>query len=290
MKEIVVVSGKGGTGKTSVVASLACLIKDKALVDCDVDAANLALVLSPRVIEQKDFAAGKKARILTEKCTACGICRDMCRFGAISGEFIVDPIACEGCGACFFYCPAAAVEFETPLAGCCYICDTPAGDPFVYAELFPGEENSGKLVTMVRTEAKEQAERAGLSQILIDGPPGIGCPVIASMTGTSLAIVVTEPTASGIHDLERIVELSRFFQVPAAVIINKSDINPDYTNAIERYCVQKDIRFLGCLPYESAISEAQRQGKAIVEFAPDLPVSTAMRGISEHIISIYKEQ
>ncbi len=290
MKEIVVVSGKGGTGKTSVVASLACLIKDKALVDCDVDAANLSLVLSPRVIEEEDFTAGKKARIVLEKCTQCGICRDMCRFDAISEDFVIDPIACEGCGACYFFCPASAVAFEPTVVGRCYVCDTPRGDPFVYAELFPGEENSGKLVTMVRTKAKEQAERAGLSRILTDGPPGIGCPVISSITGTSLALVVTEPTSSGIHDLERVVQLARHFQIPAAVIINKSDINPDCTNSIERYCIQNEILLLGNLPYESAISEAQRQGKAIVEYAPDIPVSKAMREISERIISIYKEQ
>ncbi|OPY00809.1 MAG: CobQ/CobB/MinD/ParA nucleotide binding domain protein [Syntrophorhabdus sp. PtaB.Bin047] len=289
MKEIVVVSGKGGTGKTSVVASLACLIDRKAMVDCDVDAANLALVLNPRVIEEKEFTAGKKARIMNEKCTACGVCRDMCRFNAISEDFIVDPVACEGCGACFFYCPASAVEFETPLAGHCYICDTPAGDPFVYAELSPGEENSGKLVNMVRTEAKARAEHAGLSRVLIDGPPGIGCPVISSITGTSLALIVTEPTASGIHDLERIAQLARHFSLPAAVIINKSDINPACTNSIDQYCSKNDIPVLGRLPYDATISEAQRQGKAIVEYAPDLPVSKALREISEHIISIYKE-
>lgn len=289
MKEIVVVSGKGGTGKTSVVASLACLIGEKAMVDCDVDAANLSLVLSPKVIEEKDFYAGKKAQILPEKCTQCGVCRDMCRFDAISDSFVIDPVACEGCGACYFFCPAAAVEFETALVGRCYICDTPKGDPFVYAELFPGEENSGKLVTMVRTEAKERAERAGLSRILTDGPPGIGCPVISSITGTSLALVVTEPTASGIHDLERVIQLARHFEIPVAVIVNKSDINQSCTDSIRNYCAQKDIPLLGLLPYEKAISEAQRQGKAIVEYAPDLPVSKALRGISEHIISIYKE-
>jgi len=259
------------------------------MVDCDVDAANLALVLSPRVIEEKEFAAGKKARIISEKCTTCGICKDMCRFDAISDDFIIDPVACEGCGACFFFCPASAVEFETPVAGHCYICDTPAGDPFVYAELSPGEENSGKLVTMVRTEAKAQAERAGLSRILIDGPPGIGCPVISSITGTSLALIVTEPTASGIHDLERIAQLARHFSLPAAVIINKSDINPVCSDSIDEYCGRNNIPVLGRLPYERAISEAQRQGKAIVEYAPDLPVSKALREISEQIISIYKE-
>lgn len=289
MKEIVVVSGKGGTGKTSVVASLAVLIKDKAMVDCDVDAANLSLVLSPRVIEEKDFTAGKKARIIPENCTECGVCRDMCRFDAISEDFVIDPFSCEGCGACFFFCPASAVEFETSLAGRCYICDTSAGDPFVYAELFPGEENSGKLVTMVRTEAKEQAVRAGLSRILIDGPPGIGCPVISSITGTTLALVVTEPTASGIHDLERIVQLASHFQIPAAVIINKSDINQSCTASIEKYCNRKGISLLGRLPYDKTISEAQRQGKSIVEFAPELDVSKAIREISERIISIYKE-
>ncbi len=283
MKEIVIVSGKGGTGKTSVVASLACLMKNKVLADCDVDAANLSLVLSPRVIEQKEFFAGGKAEILVEKCTECGICRDMCRFDAISEEYIVDAVSCEGCGACLYYCPASAVKFTTPLAGHCYVCDTPAGDLFVYAELLPGEENSGKLVSMVRTEAKERAESAGLSQILIDGPPGIGCPVIASITGTSLAVIVTEPTASGIHDLERVVQLSRHFDIPPAVIINKSDINPAHAESIVNYCREKNIEVLGQIPYDGEISEAQRQGKAIIEYAPDNPVSHAIRGIAEHI-------
>lgn len=290
MKEIVVVSGKGGTGKTSVVASLACLIKDKAMVDCDVDAANLALVLAPRIIEEKDFMAGKKAKIIAEKCTQCGICTDMCRFEAISEKFVVDPFSCEGCGACFLYCPASAIQFETSLAGKCYVCDTAKGDPLVYAELLPGEENSGKLVAMVRAEAKQMAEQAGLSRILIDGPPGIGCPVISSITGTSLALIVTEPTASGIHDLERIVQLARHFEIPSAVIVNKSDINESCTKAIEGYCRERGIPILGFLPYERLISEAQRQGKAIVEYAPDIPVSKAMRAISESITSIYKEQ
>ncbi len=287
MKEIVVVSGKGGTGKTSVVASLACLIDRKAMVDCDVDAANLALVLSPRVIEEKEFAAGKKARIISEKCTTCGICKDMCRFDAISDDFIIDPVACEGCGACFFFCPASAVEFETPVAGHCYICDTPAGDPFVYAELSPGEENSGKLVTMVRTEAKAQAN-APACHGSSSTDSGHRMPRYLIDHGTSLALIVTEPTASGIHDLERIAQLARHFSLPAAVIINKSDINPVCSDSIDEYCGRNNIPVLGRLPYERAISEAQRQGKAIVEYAPDLPVSKACGDIGANI-SIYKE-
>ncbi len=289
MKEVVIVSGKGGTGKTSVVASLAYLLKNKALVDCDVDAANLSLVVSPRILEEKKFFAGKKAAILPEKCTTCGICRDACRFGAISDDYVVDPVSCEGCGACHYYCPASAVTFTTPLAGHCYVCDTATGEPFVYAELLPGEENSGKLVTMVRTEAKEKALSAGLSGILIDGPPGIGCPVIASITGTSLAVIVTEPTASGIHDLERIVQLTRHFTIPAACVVNKSDINPDHTGTIVNYCRENKVLVFGEIPYDTEISEAQRQGKAIVEYAPDSPASHAIGGIAEHIKSFYKE-
>ncbi len=289
MNEIVIVSGKGGTGKTSVVASLACLIENKAMADCDVDAANLSLVLSPRVREQKEFFAGGKAIIMPEECTGCGVCRDVCRFGAISEEFIVDPVSCEGCGACRYYCPAGAVKFTTPLAGHCFICDTARGDPFVYAELLPGEENSGKLVTMVRTEAKEKAVSAGLSRIIIDGPPGIGCPVIASITGTSLAVAVTEPTASGIHDLDRIVQLARHFEVPAAVIVNKSDINPDCTGSIIDYCKTNGVQVFGEVPYDREISEAQRHGKAIVEYAPGSPASHAIIGIAEHIKSLKKE-
>ncbi len=289
MNEIVVVSGKGGTGKTSVVASLAYLMKNKALADCDVDAANLSLVLSPRVLEEKDFFAGRKAMIVTEKCIGCRVCRDMCRFGAISDEYVVDPVSCEGCGSCSYYCPVSAVEFTVPLAGHCYVCDTASGDPLVYAELLPGEENSGKLVTMVRTQAKERAVQAGLSQILIDGPPGIGCPVIASITGTSLAVVVTEPTASGIHDLERIARLTRHFDIPAAVIINKSDINPDYTGSILDYCKTNNMQVLGEIPYDGEISEAQCQGKAITEYAPGSPASCAIVGIAGRIKSLYKE-
>src|SRR4030042_3144909 len=226
LKEIVVISGKGGTGKTSLVACLASLFIDKVMVDCDVDAANLHMILSPeRIIRESAFSGGKKAAIDLARCTGCGVCRDVCRFGAISSDFIVDPFSCEGCGACYLFVPAHAVNFSAHIAGHWYVADTGNHGRVVFAELLPGEDNSGKLVAAVRNEARVEAESAGKRLIIIDGPPGIGCPVISSVTGTNLVIVVTEPTPSGIHDLDRAIALTDHFRIRAGGVDDKGAIN-----------------------------------------------------------------
>ncbi len=290
-KEIVIVSGKGGTGKTSLSGAFAMLLKDKVVADCDVDAANLHLVVNPeKILETKEFIGGKKAVIDPGSCTRCGICREACRYDAISEDFVVDPFQCEGCGACYFLCPAKAVEFSAPVAGHCYIGATHDKGKFVFAELLPGEENSGKLVAMVRNEAREEAKKAGNTLILIDGPPGIGCTVISSLTGAHLAVVVTEPTPSGIHDLKRVVELTGHFQIPTALVVNKSDINPQYVGEMKSYCHERGIVYLGEIPYEPKITEAQKQAKTILDFDPHCGASKAIEaiyaGLQQHLEEI----
>jgi MinD superfamily P-loop ATPase len=290
IKEIVVVSGKGGTGKTSITAALSSLFSDKVITDCDVDAANLHMIINPdEVLETKEFTGGKKAKIDIDRCTKCGTCIDVCRYRAISEDFVIDTISCEGCGACYFLCPARAVQFTSRLAGYCYICSAPKDGRFVFAELLPGEENSGKLVAMVRNEARAEAEKQGNKSVLIDGPPGIGCPVISSLTGTSLALVVTEPTLTGVHDLKRIVELTRHFQIRTAVVVNKSDINPVHAQELKGFCEETGLIYLAEIPYEPQITEAQKEGKTILEFAPDCRASQEIRGIYTKLQSILEE-
>lgn len=289
LREVVVVSGKGGTGKTSVVGALASLMTDRVAADCDVDAANLHMILGPEVLEEKEFIGGKKATIDPSRCTGCGTCREVCRFNAISETFTVDRRACEGCGACYFLCPAGAVDFSSSRAGSCFICKDKYAGPFVCAELLPGEENSGKLVAMVRNEARTLAEKNGIPLVIIDGPPGIGCPVISSMTGTHVAVIVTEPTISGLHDLERIVGLALFFNCKVGVIINKSDVNPDYCKRIEENCTAKGITFLGAIPYDSKVTEAQIQATTILDVAPDSQASEIIRIIHKKLSKILEE-
>ncbi|HOJ42876.1 MAG TPA: ATP-binding protein [Syntrophorhabdaceae bacterium] len=290
LKEIVVVSGKGGTGKTSLTGALCSLIKDKVVADCDVDAANLHLIVTPqKIISRKEFIGGKKAAIDLKHCTQCNICRDACNYDAISEDFIIDPVLCEGCGACYFLCPAKAVFFEPQKAGFCYTSTTLDGSTFVFAELLPGEENSGKLVAMVRNEAKEEAIKANKYTILIDGPPGIGCPVISSVTGTQLAITVTEPTPSGIHDLKRITDLTKHFNIKTAIVVNKSDINPFRLNEIKGIAIMENLIFLGEIPYDTTITLAQKQMKTIIEFAPDCEASKAIISIYKKLKSIMEE-
>ncbi len=290
IKEMVVVSGKGGTGKTSLAGALSSLFQDKVIADCDVDAANLHLILQPEeILQTKEFTGGKKAKIDPERCTKCGICKEVCHYDAISEDFAIDPFSCEGCGACYFLCPAKAVVFSPRLAGYYYVCSTSGNGRFVFAELLPGEDNSGKLVAMVRNEAREEALKAGVNFILIDGPPGIGCPVISSLTGTHLAVVVTEPTPTGIHDLKRIVELVHHFQIKTAVVVNKSDINPGYTEEMKRYCAEQNLIFLGEIPYETAITKAQKEAKTILDFAPECTASEAIREIYTKLHYILEE-
>lgn len=256
IKKFVVVSGKGGTGKTSVIASFAALAgEDAVLVDGDVDAANLSLLTGSQVLEEHDFSASKLAYIDQEKCEACNLCRELCRFGAITKDCTVDSVACEGCGFCCYACPHQAISMNESISGRWFISKTPYGT-LVHARLGVAEENSGKLVTVIRNKGEELAETGGKDYLLIDGPPGIGCPVIASLSGVDRALVVTEPTVSGIHDLDRIVSVSCHFRVPVAVCINRYDISEEQTRAIEDYCEKDNIPVLGKIPFDRAFVDA----------------------------------
>jgi MinD superfamily P-loop ATPase len=286
MKEIVVVSGKGGTGKTTILASLAALAKSKVMVDCDVDAADLDLLLQPTAQEKQLFWSGQKAVIDQEKCTRCDLCQDVCRFNAIK-KFKVDPISCEGCGFCYHICPDEAVIMEENLAGSWFVSETKYG-PLVHARLGIAQENSGKLVTMVRKQAKAVAEEQGLDLILSDGPPGIGCPVISSISGVNLAVVVTEPTLSGIHDLERVIGVCRHFAVPVMVCINRYDVNEDNSRQIEDYCNGQSIDVAVKIPYDNAVTEALIRGLPVVEYSDNSisrQIKVLWEAISERSIS-----
>jgi len=265
MKEIVIISGKGGTGKTSIVASLAALAKSKVMVDCDVDAADLYLLLQPTAQEEGEFWSGQKAVIDRDKCTQCGLCQEVCRFEAIK-DFKVDPISCEGCGFCYNVCPEEAITMQENLSGHWFISGTRYG-PLVYARLGVAQENSGKLVAVVRQKAKLIAEKQGLDYILSDGPPGIGCPVISSLTGVDMALIVTEPTLSGIHDLDRVIDVCHHFTIPAIVCINKYDLNEDNTRQIESYCLNQGVRVASKIPFDKVVTEALVQGLPVVEYS-----------------------
>lgn len=292
LKEIVVISGKGGTGKTSVVAALASLLENKVLADCDVDAADLHMVLNPTILEKHDFGSGKNAYIDQEKCLKCGKCQEFCRFDAINKtghtetkQLTVDKIACEGCGVCAHFCPNGAISLEDNLSGQWYISDTKYG-PMVHAKLGIAEENSGKLVTLVRSKAKTIATRKKSDYILIDGSPGIGCPVIASITGANLVFVITEPTLSGLHDLNRVISLAQHFNTPTAVGINKADINQEMTDKILNYCKDKKIPVLAVIPYDNSITKAQIQGKSIIEFAPESSTAEIFREMKDKLCEL----
>jgi MinD superfamily P-loop ATPase len=269
MKQIVVISGKGGTGKTVMTACFAALSRNAVLADVDVDASNLHLLLHPEIQERHAFKSGQKARIDGDQCTACGLCLPLCRAGALTaddtGRASVDPLSCEGCGVCFHVCPVKAVALEVPTSGEWYVSRTQYG-PFVHARLGIGEENSGKLVTEVRKKAREIAELGGREVLIMDGSPGIGCPVIASLTGTDLALVVTEPTPSGTHDMERIVELGHHFKIRLACCINKYDINRDSSDGIESWCRARSIPVVGKIPFDPAVTESVVRGIPYVEY------------------------
>jgi len=265
VKEIVVLSGKGGTGKTTIVGSLAALAKDKVLVDCDVDAADLHLLLQPTVQEEHEFWSGLSAAIDEQRCTRCGLCEELCRFQAIH-DFTVDAISCEGCGLCSHICPMEAISMKDNMAGQWFISDTRYG-PLVHARLGIAQENSGKLVATVRQKAKEIAEKLGLAYIISDGPPGIGCPVISSLSGAGLALLITEPTLSGQHDLERVLGVCHHFRVPALVCINKYDINEVNTRLIESYCLGQGVPVTARIPFDNVVTEAMINGLPLVEYA-----------------------
>jgi MinD superfamily P-loop ATPase len=265
MKEVVVLSGKGGTGKTSIVGSLAALAQSKVLADCDVDAADLHLLLEPTIQQKHEFWSGQVAVIDAEGCTQCGLCQEVCRFDAIK-DFKVNAVSCEGCGFCSNICPVEAITMKECLSGHWFISDTRYGI-LVHARLGIAQENSGKLVALVRQQAKLIAQKQRLDYIISDGPPGIGCPVISSLSGASLALLVTEPTLSGIHDLERVIGVCRHFGVPALACINKYDINEDNARQIENYCLNQGVEIAAKLPFDNVVTEALVQGLPVVEYS-----------------------
>ncbi len=266
MKELVVISGKGGTGKTSITASLAALAKNKVMVDCDVDAADMHLILKPEIGIKTDFYGGKGAEINQEFCTKCGKCKEVCRFEAITDDFIIDEIKCEGCGVCFHFCPNGAIKFEEKLSGEWYESSTRVGK-LIHAKLGVAEENSGKLVTKIRNHARVVAHKNNCDLIIVDGSPGIGCPVIASISGANLVLIVTEPTLSGIHDSQRVFELTKHFRIPACVCINKFDINLDLTEKIEAFCKENNIELVGKIPYSKEFTEAMIKELTLIEYS-----------------------
>jgi len=287
MKEVVILSGKGGTGKTSIVGSLAALAKRKVLADCDVDAADLHLLLSPSVREETEFWSGQVAHIDLDGCTECGLCQDLCRFDAIR-DYTVDPVSCEGCGFCCQICPASAVTMRENLSGHWFISDTRYG-PLVHARLGIAQENSGKLVAQVRKEARHIAKAQDLDYIISDGPPGIGCPVISSLSGASLALLVTEPTLSGMHDLERVLGVCRHFGIPAVVGINKYDLNEENTCQIEGYCASQSIGVASKIPFDNAVTEALVRGVPVVEYS-DGRVSQEMEKLWDAVSGVLEHE
>jgi MinD superfamily P-loop ATPase len=270
MKEIVVLSGKGGAGKTSITASFAALGADRlVLADCDVDAADMHLLTAPEILVEEDFYSGKTAEVITEGCVHCFKCMHVCHFDAVQhleGEFVIDPMECEGCGYCYHVCPTHTIEMHPRLAGKFYVSKTRFGNTLVHARLGIAADNSGKLVTKVREEAKKKALEEKKDYVLVDASPGIGCPVVASLTGAHFVVLVTEPTVSGLHDLERVYELIEKLKLKSGCIINKSDVNKDMALKIKAFLNNHGIELLGELPYDTRFTEAITQGKTIVEY------------------------
>jgi len=280
MKQIAVISGKGGTGKTVLTASFSALAKNKVMADCDVDAADLHLLLHPVIKERHDFAGGITAKIDEGVCIRCRQCVDICRFDSITDKIKVDPISCEGCALCSRICPVEAIKMEDNICGEWFVSETKYG-PLVHAKLGIAEENSGKLVTKVRQVAKEIAKNKGMDYVIIDGPPGIGCPVIASLTGVDVAVIVTEPTLSGIHDMERVLDVASHFEIDSKVVVNKYDLNIDNSKQIMSFCREKNIELAGMIPFSREVSESIVKGVPIIEYTQN--------GITKDIISIWEK-
>jgi MinD superfamily P-loop ATPase len=289
MKEIVVISGKGGTGKTSIAASLFALSKNSVAADCDVDAADLFIVLDPETVSENDFFSGKTALINKDKCTNCGKCIELCRFDAVSersGSHFVDGNECEGCKVCVEFCPEKAIDFIDRLCGKWFVSNTRLG-PFVHAKLGIGAENSGKLVTVVRNEAKRIAVEKKADFIIVDGPPGIGCSVIASVTGADVVLIVTEPTMSGFHDLKRVMSLTKHFKIKTAVVVNRWDVNSEITDNIEEFSEIEGAVVAGRVSYSSDFTDAQIMRKTVVEFNKRTAYSE-INSIWEELLNLIK--
>lgn len=282
MKELIVISGKGGTGKTSLMAAFSSLAASKVLCDADVDAADLHLITNPKVLRRADFQSGNAAAINNDLCTECGLCREMCRWDAISAAYEVNSLDCEGCGVCVHFCPEAAIDFPENTCGEWFVSDTRFG-PMVHARLGIAEENSGKLVSLVRQEARKLADDRNIDLILTDGPPGVGCPVIASIGGASAVLIVTEPTVSGKHDMERVAQLAAHFKIPTLVCVNKFDLNLELTREIEKYAEKKDITRLGRIPFDPIFTKAMIQAQTILEYNTGSKVGQAVKDIWQRL-------
>ncbi len=263
-KQIVILSGKGGTGKTTVAAALSEIAEDKVIIDTDVDAANMHLVFDYYINSEYDYYGGKKAEINSDKCSQCGICESVCRFDAIK-DSKVDRTSCEGCGFCFRVCPDDAISFYESKSGVYSECELEDQSKFYYAQLLAGEGNSGKLVSEIKKKANEQIKE-NVKWIIVDGPPGIGCPVNASLSGVDFVVIVTEPTQSGLHDLKRLIELLKIFKIPSGVIINKFDINADMSRNIEKFISLKGIKLLAKIPFDKKFVQAIQNSKSIIEY------------------------
>ena len=282
MKQILIISGKGGTGKTVMAGAFSAIAGHAVIVDCDVDAANLHLLLKPTDKERNFFKCGFKAYIDRKKCSRCGLCRTVCRFEAVTKEFTADPILCEGCSFCMRVCPAGAIEMREDISGEWFVSETRFGT-FVHARLGIAKENSGKLVSLIKKKAKELGEAQGCDWMIVDGAPGIGCPVIASLSGVSCALVVTEPTLSGLHDADRVIQVARHFNVPVKFIINKYDLNVQVSQKIEVYARDQNIPVIGKIPFHRDFIDATLQGKTIFEFSDDA-MKHVLRGIWDQAI------
>ncbi len=282
MRQITVISGKGGTGKTSITSALVTLEKRKVIADCDVDAPDLHLILHPEVKDSGDFYGGVRAAKDDDKCIDCGLCRQVCRFDAVDEQFNIDPFKCDGCGFCAYVCPTKAIEMKENLSGHWYLSETEYG-PMVHAKLDIGEENSGKLVTVVRNMARNIAEKEGYPYVIIDGPPGIGCPVTSAITGVDAVLIVTEPTMSGIHDMERVLSVARHFGARPFVLINKYDLNEEMTEKIENYCKEQDVPVVGKIAFDREMTDAMVQGKSIIQYKPEGKTAKAIRNAWDRV-------
>lgn len=283
MRELVIVSGKGGTGKTSLAAAFCSLAENNVLCDADVDAADLHLLMHPDVKQRRDFMGGSIAEIVADSCTQCGVCRELCRFDAIDETFVVDGIACEGCGVCVDMCPQEIILFPVQKCGEWFVSETRFG-PMVHARLGIAEENSGKLVSLIRKEARSLAEKKGCDLILTDGPPGIGCPVIASIRGATVLVIVVEPTVSGLHDMLRVADLAAYFRIAGMIIVNKYDLNIEMTTSIELKAQQRNMTLLGRVPFDPLFTKAMVQGKTLFEYAEQGESFHAVKDIWNKII------
>ena len=284
MKELLILSGKGGTGKTSITAAFAALASNMIMCDADVDAADLHLLMNPAPKVINDFKGGNLAVINPDKCIQCGICSDLCRFDAINEDFQIDAISCEGCGVCVDLCPGNAIDFPQQTCGRWFISEAKYG-PMVHARLGIAQENSGRLVALIRQQASALAVKENRELIITDGPPGVGCPVIASLNGVAVVVIIAEPTVSGLHDMKRVAELAAHFKIPGMVCVNKYDLNPEKTEEIEAFAKEKNIKVLGRIPFDAAFTKAMIQGKNIFEYDETMDVCRVVKSIWESIMA-----